>query len=335
MLNLYLNIKVFKRILKQKANNMNMKKLLSFFSFASLMLVSSLTLNAQERTSVIELKNEADSASYALGSVIVQSGLKSYLTQMGVLADTTEVEDANKLDSIKTANTKNLSEFLKGFSDALNQDKSSTSYNSGIAIGSQLAATADNFSKEILGGEGKFNKDAFFAAFSGALNEEKSLIENGEELIQEMSEKAAQKKEMQQAEEQRAQYATEIAEGEKFMAENKTKAGVVTLPSGLQYKILTKGTGEIPTEADRVKVHYKGTLLDGTVFDSSIDRGEPLVLGVTQVIKGWSEALQLMPVGSKWELYIPYDLAYGSRDQGTIKPFSNLIFEVELLSIEK
>lgn len=314
---------------------MNMKKLLSLFFLASLMLVSSLTLNAQERTVIVELKNEADSASYALGSVIVQSGLKSYLTQMGVLVDTIDVSDTQKLDSIKTANTKNLSDFLKGFSDALNQDKNSSSYNSGIAIGSQLASTADNFSKEILGGEGEFNKEAFLAAFSGALKEEKPLIENSEELIQDISEKAAQKKELQQAEEQRAQYATEIAEGEKFMADNKTKDGVVTLPSGLQYKVLTKGVGEVPTETDRVKVHYKGTLLDGTVFDSSIDRGEPLELGVTQVIKGWSEALQLMPVGSKWELYIPYDLAYGSRDQGTIKPFSNLIFEVELLSIEK
>ena len=95
------------------------------------------------------------------------------------------------------------------------------------------------------------------------------------------------------------------------------------------------GTGEMPTDDDRVTVHYEGKLLDGTVFDSSIERGEPATFGVTQVIKGWTEALKLMPVGSKWELYIPYDLAYGSRDQGQIKPFSNLIFEVELLDIVK
>jgi FKBP-type peptidyl-prolyl cis-trans isomerase FklB len=107
------------------------------------------------------------------------------------------------------------------------------------------------------------------------------------------------------------------------------------LPDGLQYQVITEGTGEKPTISDRVKVHYHGTLTDGTVFDSSIERGEPAVFGVAQVIKGWTEALQLMPVGSKWILYIPYDLAYGGRDAGKIKPFSNLIFEIELLDIEK
>ena len=103
----------------------------------------------------------------------------------------------------------------------------------------------------------------------------------------------------------------------------------------MQYKVITNGTGEKPTATDRVKVHYHGTLMDGTVFDSSVERGEPTVFGVGQVIKGWTEALELMPVGSKWILYIPYDLAYGGRDAGKIKPFSNLIFEVELLEIEK
>jgi FKBP-type peptidyl-prolyl cis-trans isomerase FklB len=110
---------------------------------------------------------------------------------------------------------------------------------------------------------------------------------------------------------------------------------VVTLPSGLQYEVLKAGKGAIPTAADRVKVHYHGTLVNGTVFDSSVNRGEPASFGVTQVIAGWTEALKLMPVGSKWRLYIPYDLAYGAQDRGTIKPFSNLIFDVELLEIEK
>jgi FKBP-type peptidyl-prolyl cis-trans isomerase FklB len=119
------------------------------------------------------------------------------------------------------------------------------------------------------------------------------------------------------------------------MSENGSREGVVTLPSGLQYEILTEGKGAIPTDTDRVKVHYHGTLIDGTVFDSSVERGEPATFGVTQVIAGWTEALQLMPVGSKWKLYIPYDLAYGSSDRGSIKPFSNLIFEVELIGIEK
>jgi len=123
--------------------------------------------------------------------------------------------------------------------------------------------------------------------------------------------------------------------GEKFMAENKNKAGVITTASGLQYEVIKKGTGALPTDSSSVKVHYHGTLLDGTVFDSSVNRNEPAVFGVNQVIPGWTEALKLMPVGSKYKLYIPQQLAYGDKDQGTIKPFSTLVFEVELLGIEK
>ena len=115
-----------------------------------------------------------------------------------------------------------------------------------------------------------------------------------------------------------------------------TKEGVVTTPSGLQYKIITKGTGEIPADSSKVKVNYKGTLIDGTEFDSSYKRKEPATFRANQVIKGWTEALTMMPVGSKWELYIPQELAYGARETGgPIKPFSTLIFEVELVGIEK
>lgn len=131
-------------------------------------------------------------------------------------------------------------------------------------------------------------------------------------------------------------YADNKAAGEKFLTENKTKEGVVTTPSGLQYKIITKGTGEIPADSSKVKVNYKGTLIDGTEFDSSYKRKEPATFRANQVIKGWTEALTMMPVGSKWELYIPQELAYGARETGgPIKPFSTLIFEVELVGIEK
>jgi FKBP-type peptidyl-prolyl cis-trans isomerase FklB len=125
-------------------------------------------------------------------------------------------------------------------------------------------------------------------------------------------------------------------QGEAFLAENKTKDGVVTLPSGLQYKILTEGTGPKPTAADTVVCNYKGTLIDNTEFDSSYKRGQPATFPVSGVIKGWTEALQLMPVGSKWQLFIPSDLAYGARGGpgGGIGPNATLVFEVELMSIQ-
>jgi FKBP-type peptidyl-prolyl cis-trans isomerase FklB len=124
--------------------------------------------------------------------------------------------------------------------------------------------------------------------------------------------------------------------GEEFLHINKHKNGVTTLPSGLQYEILKQGTGSIPKAAEKVKCHYHGTLINGIVFDSSVERGQPAVFGVSQVIPGWVEALQLMPAGSKWKLFIPSDLAYGERGAGeTIEPNSTLIFEVELLDIVK
>lgn len=124
------------------------------------------------------------------------------------------------------------------------------------------------------------------------------------------------------------------AEGEAFLAENAKKEGVVTLPSGLQYKVITVGNGNKPTASQQVKCHYEGTLINGAKFDSSYDRNEPAVFPVNGVIQGWVEALQLMPVGSKWELYIPYNLAYGERGAGqSIPPYATLIFTVELLEI--
>ena len=124
--------------------------------------------------------------------------------------------------------------------------------------------------------------------------------------------------------------------GEEFLNINKGKAGVVTLPSGLQYQVLKQGEGAKPAASDKVKCHYHGTLINGTVFDSSVQRGEPAVFGVSQVIPGWVEALQLMPVGSKWRLFIPSDRAYGEHGAGdAIEPNSALVFDVELLDIVK
>lgn len=124
------------------------------------------------------------------------------------------------------------------------------------------------------------------------------------------------------------------AEGEKFLEENAKKEGVVTLPSGLQYKVITEGTGKKALATDSVECHYEGRLINGTKFDSSYDRGETATFGVTQVIPGWVEALQLMPEGSKWQLYIPYNLAYGDRGAGQqIPPFAALVFDVELVKV--
>ena len=131
-------------------------------------------------------------------------------------------------------------------------------------------------------------------------------------------------------------YGSSKEEGEKFLVENALREGVITTPSGLQYEIIKKGKGKkTPTATDVVKVHYHGTLINGTVFDSSVDRNEPISFALTQVIPGWTEGLQLMTVGSKYKFYIPQELGYGSQQAGSIPPYSTLIFEVELLDIEK
>ena len=130
-------------------------------------------------------------------------------------------------------------------------------------------------------------------------------------------------------------YAVNRNAGEKFLAENAKKEGVTTLPSGLQYEVIKEGNGKKPSATDRVQCHYEGTLIDGTVFDSSYKRGESITFGLNQVIKGWTEGLQLMSIGSKYKLYLPYQLAYGERGAGAnIPPYAALIFTVELLGIE-
>ena len=129
-------------------------------------------------------------------------------------------------------------------------------------------------------------------------------------------------------------YAQNKKAGEVFLADNAHKEGVTVLPSGLQYEVIAEGDGKKPSATDRVQCHYEGTLIDGTIFDSSIKRGEPAVFGVNQVIKGWVEALQLMQEGAKWRLYIPYDMAYGEHGAGEmIPPYSALVFDVELIKV--
>lgn len=209
---------------------------------------------------------------------------------------------------------------------ALTTRKQKFSYALGMNIGSGLGGNLKKQSVEFdpnLVSQGL--KDAMTGAKTRMTMEEAQAVMNE---VQTEVRKQQQDK-MQQA------GAANKTEGEAFLAANKSKEGVVTLPSGLQYKILTAGTGPKPAASDSVSSNYRGTLINGTEFDSSYKRGQPATFGVSQVIKGWTEALQLMPVGSKWQLFIPANLAYGEQGAGggQIGPNSTLIFEVELLSI--
>ena len=186
------------------------------------------------------------------------------------------------------------------------------------------------------------NPDAFAAGLKAIVTGAKPLLTKEEydatmkSFNEEMRAKNdARRKEMmaKQAEKSKELGDKNKAEGEKFLAENKSKEGVKTTPSGLQYKIITPGTGKVPTRADTVVTQYRGTFIDGKEFDSSYKRGEPFTTGVTNVIKGWTEALTMMPVGSKWQLFIPAELAYGQGGRG-IPPNATLLFDMELLQIK-
>ena len=195
------------------------------------------------------------------------------------------------------------------------------------AIGVNYGSGLREGLKTLPGSDGNVNHDAVIAGFMAAMKDDASLImsaENAQEYIQSFV-MEAQMKEVEAAK----------AENEAFLASNKNKEGVITTESGLQYKVLTEGSGKKPTTEDIVIVHYTGRLIDGTVFESSVERGEPVTFGVTQVIGGWIEGLQLMPVGSKYVFWIPSELAYGGQEMGPIKPYSTLIFELELLGIEE
>ena len=202
----------------------------------------------------------------------------------------------------------------------LQSDMDSASYAIGVLVG------ANNLKQlEMSPGGGEINVDIMSAAFQAASTKSETAIteEQAQTIIQKFFETAGER------ESQKA-----LEEGNAFLEKNKARSGVQTTESGLQYEVLTEGSGPKPTAEDQVRVHYHGTTIDGKVFDSSVDRGEPAVFGVVQVIPGWTEALQLMPVGSKWKIYLPSDIAYGERGAGAdIKPNSALVFEVELLEI--
>lgn len=224
---------------------------------------------------------------------------------------------ATSLVMVSCNNNDNAKVELKNFDDSLS-----------YAIGMRLydMYEGDNLNKET-------DSTIVLKAFTDKMNKKEALTAEEEEAT---IMTFFTKKQEEQQREQAKQYESTKAEGENFLAENAKRPEVKTTASGLQYEVITEGKGQKPTETDIVKVHYKGTLIDGTVFDSSYDRGEPTEFPLNGVIRGWTEGLQLMSVGSKYKLYIPYQLAYGERGAGgVIQPYSALIFDVELLEIKK
>lgn len=339
-----------------------MKKIKIFAGCAAIALAAITTscnsaTGGSTATPKTELKSVVDTLSYAYGVNLAQSGLNQYLGQLGIIQDTNMVRSAynyqieneqdqakkqqlqkeltTKLDSLTKANNKNIAEFISGVKESYNAPgKDKEAYYQGLQIGSQFKMMGEEFEKQMLDEGQTVNKTAFLAGIIGTINKEAPLITGADEIIKNKAMEAqAKMMAKQEAEAKKANTAT-IEAGEKFLAENKTQPGVVTLPSGLQYKIVKEGNGPKPTIQDQVEVFYKGTLLNGEVFDSNIGKAS-VKFPVGQVIKGWTEALQLMPVGSKWILYIPSDLAYGFQGQGKIPPFATLIFEIDLVSIVK
>lgn len=261
-----------------------------------------------------DLKNDVDSMSYAIGMAQTQ-GLKEYLVgRLGV--DTTYMD-----------------EFIKGLNEGANagDDKKKAAYYAGIQIGQQISQQMiKGVNHEVFGADStkSISLKNFMAGFISGTTGKKGLMTAAQ------ANTVAQFK-MQQikAKNMMKQYGVNKTEGDKFLAANAKKAGVKTLPGGVQYRVIKEGTGDIPKDTSMVKCNYEGRTIDGKVFDSSYKRKQPIALRANQVIKGWTEALTHMPVGSVWEVYIPQDKAYGEREQGGIKPFSTLIFKIELLSI--
>lgn len=259
----------------------------------------------------VQLKNGSDSLSYAAGMSFT-NGLTTYLKQ------------AHNLDETYMA------DFLRGLNDMLkaDSDPKMKAYAAGMEIAGRLSGSmVEQYKKEFAENNDTIVATILYRGFNDALLNDTTVfdLKEAEKLLADKNEANKRRKEN-----------TYLEVEKKFLAENATKDSVMTTPSGLQYKIIKKGTGDIPKANDEVLVHYEGRLLDGTVFDASRKHGDkPLQFRANQVIKGWTEALTMMPVGSRWQLFIPYKLAYGDRAAGQIKPYSTLIFDVELVGINK
>ena len=260
----------------------------------------------------VELTNSLDTVSYAAG-VEIGKQFKDYNVLEQLHVDTTYMEA-----------------FIKGVIEAtsIEGDKEAEARLAGLQIGSQLTQVAKSKAQQLFSGDTTktISREQFVAAFLSVLNDGELLIAGDE--VQSIQERFT-------AEQKETLYADSKEDNEEFLRNNARKEGVLTTSSGLQFKVIRSANGAKPTADSRVRVHYEGRLIDGTVFDSSYMRGEPIVFGLNQVIKGWTEGLQLMPVGSEYELYIPQELGYGANGAGSqIPPYATLIFKVELLGIE-
>ncbi len=266
------------------------------------------------KTPRASLKSDVDTLSYAIGMAQTQ-GLKEYLV--------------GSLD----IDTAYINDFIKGLNEGANagDNKKKAAYYAGIQIGQQISnRMMKGINHEVFGDDSTktISLRNFMAGFVSGVTGKNGLMtvdsasNVAQRLIQDIK-----------ARELEAQYGENKAAGEKFLADNAKKEGVVTLPSGVQYKVIKEGTGAIPADTSLVKVNYEGRLINDSIFDSSYKRGNPTTFRANQVIKGWTEALCKMPAGSIWEVYIPQELAYGEREQNIIKPFSALIFKIELLEV--
>ncbi len=289
-----------------------MKKL--FFGAMMMAFAATAFVGCGNSTPKADLKNEVDTFSYAMGMAQTQ-GLKEYLS------------DRMQID------TAYMDDFIKGLNDGANagDDKKKAAYYAGIQIGQQISnQMIKGINHEVFGEDSTktISLKNFMAGFITGTTGKKGLM-----TIEQASQTAQTKMMTIKAKAMEKEYGPNKIAGEKFLAANKKKPGVVTLPSGVQYKVIKEGNGPLPKDTSMVKVQYEGKTIDGKVFDSSYKRGEPVELRANQVIKGWTDALIHMPVGSVWEVYIPQQLAYGEREQGQIKPFSVLIFKIELVSL--
>jgi FKBP-type peptidyl-prolyl cis-trans isomerase len=284
--------------------------------FIAVAAVAALMASCSSSTPKADMKSDIDSLSYSIGMAQTQ-GLKDYLVnRVGV--DTTY-----------------LNEFIKGLNEGANagDDKKKTAYYAGIQIGQQISQQMiKGINYEVFGDDSTqtISLKNFMAGFVAGVTGE-----NGEMTMEKAQEFATEKMRSVKASHLEKTYGDNKKKGEAYLDSIAKKPGIKKLANGVYYEVVTEGKGEIPADTTRVKVNYEGKLIDGTVFDSSYKRNEPATFRCNQVIPGWTEALTHMPVGSKWIVYIPQDQAYAEREAGQIKPFSALIFTIDLLSIEK